>query len=53
MELSTDFQTVLATYGSGDKGHADGNAATARFNEPQGLVLLPEDVAAETPATTS
>ncbi|MET4134562.1 NHL domain-containing thioredoxin family protein [Pseudarthrobacter sp. PvP090] len=48
VELSTDFQTVLATYGSGDKGHADGNAATARFNEPQGLVLLPEDVAAET-----
>ncbi|HSL37412.1 MAG TPA: thioredoxin-like domain-containing protein, partial [Arthrobacter sp.] len=48
VELSTDFQAVLATYGSGDKGHADGNAATARFNEPQGLVLLPEDVAAET-----
>ena len=48
VELSTDFQTVLATYGSGDKGHADGNAATARFNEPQGLVMLPEDVAAET-----
>ncbi|BCW68660.1 hypothetical protein NicSoilB4_34230 [Arthrobacter sp. NicSoilB4] len=48
VELSTDFQTVLATYGSGDKGHADGNAATARFNEPQGLVLLPVDVAAET-----
>ena len=48
VELSTDFQTVLATYGSGDKGHADGYAATARFNEPQGLVLLPEDVAAET-----
>ncbi|HSO92256.1 MAG TPA: NHL domain-containing thioredoxin family protein [Arthrobacter sp.] len=48
VELSTDFQTVLATYGSGDKGHADGNAATARFNEPQGLVLLPDDVAAQT-----
>jgi thiol-disulfide isomerase/thioredoxin len=48
VELSTDFETVLATYGSGEKGHADGNAATARFNEPQGLVLLPEDVAAET-----
>jgi thiol-disulfide isomerase/thioredoxin len=48
VELSTDFQTVLATYGSGDKGHADGNAAAARFNEPQGLVLLPDEVAAET-----
>ncbi|MGP4033601.1 NHL domain-containing thioredoxin family protein [Pseudarthrobacter sp. 1C304] len=47
VELSTDFQTVLATYGSGEKGHADGGAAVARFNEPQGLVLLPEDVAAK------
>ncbi|KUM32557.1 NHL domain-containing thioredoxin family protein [Arthrobacter sp. EPSL27] len=46
VELSTDFQTVLATYGSGEKGHADGGAAEARFNEPQGLVLLPGDVAA-------
>ncbi|MFE5836467.1 NHL domain-containing thioredoxin family protein [Arthrobacter sp. NPDC056493] len=48
LELDTDFQTVLSTYGSGDKGHADGPAGVARFNEPQGLVLLPEDVAAKT-----
>jgi thiol-disulfide isomerase/thioredoxin len=51
VELSTDFQTVLGTYGSGTKGHVDGPAAgddaAARFNEPQGLVLLPEDVAAK------
>ncbi|MBT2532566.1 NHL domain-containing thioredoxin family protein [Arthrobacter sp. ISL-48] len=51
VELATDFQTVLGTYGSGTKGYSDGpaagDAATARFNEPQGLVLLPEDVAAK------
>ncbi|TQJ68444.1 thiol-disulfide isomerase/thioredoxin [Arthrobacter sp. SLBN-100] len=51
VELGTDFQTVLATYGSGTKGYVDGPAAgddaDARFNEPQGLVLLPEDVAAK------
>ncbi|MDQ0662484.1 thiol-disulfide isomerase/thioredoxin/streptogramin lyase [Arthrobacter ulcerisalmonis] len=51
VELGTDFQTVLATFGSGTKGYADGSAAgetaSAQFNEPQGLVLLPEDVAAK------
>ncbi|VXC31425.1 AhpC/TSA family protein [Arthrobacter sp. 9AX] len=51
VELATDFKTVLATYGSGVRGYSDGpsagDTATAQFNEPQGLVLLPEDVAAK------
>lgn len=53
VELDTDFRTILATFGSGKKGYADASAAngaqtTAQFNEPQGLVLLPEEVAAKT-----
>lgn len=51
VELATDFHTVLGTFGSGSRGYSDGPAAgdtaAARFNEPQGLVLLPEDVAAK------
>ncbi len=48
VELATDFETVLGTFGSGEKGHADGPAGSARLNEPQGLVLLPADVAEKT-----
>lgn len=55
VELDTDFHTVLRTYGTGTKGYADGPGAaldsvdpSAEFNEPQGLVLLPVDVAAKT-----
>ena len=55
VELDTDFHTVLGTFGTGKKGYADGPSAAldslepvAEFNEPQGLVLLPEDVAAKT-----
>ena len=43
--LDDDLQ-VAATVGEGVRGLADGVAATARFAEPQGLCLLPEDVAA-------
>lgn len=45
VELAPDLATVVRTIGEGTKGHADGDAATARFNEPQGLALLPEVVA--------
>ena len=41
VELATDFQTVLATYGSGERATPTATPPTARFNEPQGLVLLP------------
>lgn len=50
VELGTDFESVLATFGTGTKGFSDGSAvgdtAVAQFNEPQGLVLLPGEVAA-------
>ncbi|NKX51633.1 hypothetical protein HER39_13880, partial [Arthrobacter deserti] len=45
--LAADLATVLNVYGSGAKGWLDGPAAQARFNEPQGLALLPEDVRAQ------
>ncbi|MBW4095728.1 MAG: redoxin domain-containing protein [Acidobacteria bacterium] len=47
VELGNDLLTVVRTIGSGAKGRADGNAEDAAFNEPQGLSLLPEDVAAQ------
>ncbi|MGZ4501750.1 MAG: NHL domain-containing thioredoxin family protein [Nocardioidaceae bacterium] len=46
VELADDAETVVRRIGSGQRGHADGAGATAAFNEPNGLCLLPEDVAA-------
>jgi thiol-disulfide isomerase/thioredoxin len=40
VELEADGETVVRVIGAGDRGLADGDAATARFNEPQGLALL-------------
>ncbi|GAA2278542.1 hypothetical protein GCM10010145_63210 [Streptomyces ruber] len=40
VELDADGETVLRRIGSGARGFADGTAAAASFNEPQGLALL-------------
>ncbi|SDE47038.1 NHL domain-containing thioredoxin family protein [Glycomyces harbinensis] len=45
VRLAPDLTTVVAVVGTGERGRADGPEPT--FNEPQGLVLLPEDVAAK------
>ena len=52
VEIATDLSTVLRTIGGtgetggeGEKGHHDGGPQEALFNEPQGLSLLPVEVA--------
>ncbi|WP_175407776.1 NHL domain-containing thioredoxin family protein [Streptomyces sp. TRM64462] len=42
VELAQDGETVVRRIGSGERGLADGPAAEARFNEPQGLCALPD-----------
>ncbi len=49
-ELETDPHgdwTVVRRFGSAGKGAADGPAEAASFNEPNGLCLLPDEVAGE------
>ncbi|HET9758698.1 MAG TPA: NHL domain-containing thioredoxin family protein [Nocardioidaceae bacterium] len=46
VELEDDAETVVRRIGTGERGLVDG-AAEARFNEPNGLCLLPEDLARE------
>jgi len=46
VELAADGETVLRRIGSGERGLADGGPETARFSEPQGLLLLPTAVRA-------
>lgn len=45
VQLGNDLETVQRVLGAG-KGWADGDADTARFTEPQGLAMLPDDVRA-------
>ena len=45
VELAPDGETLVRTIGSGSRGHADGGPAVAELNEPNGLCLLPTDVA--------
>jgi thiol-disulfide isomerase/thioredoxin len=47
VELADDAATMVRTIGSGARGLADGSAEVASFNEPNGLCLLPSDVAHE------
>ncbi|MFC5381397.1 NHL domain-containing thioredoxin family protein [Aquipuribacter nitratireducens] len=46
VELAVDAESVVRTIGDGTRGLVDGDPATARFGEPQGLALLPAEVAA-------
>ncbi|MEU6858303.1 NHL domain-containing thioredoxin family protein [Glycomyces sp. NPDC046736] len=45
VRLAPDLETVVSVIGTGRRGRADGTEP--EFNEPQGLALLPEAVAAE------
>ena len=46
VELERDGETVVRRIGSGERGLVDGTADRARFSEPNGLCLLPAEVAA-------
>lgn len=46
VELAADGTTVLRTIGTGERGLVDGGPDVAGFAEPQGLALLPAEVAA-------
>ncbi|MFD7918020.1 NHL domain-containing thioredoxin family protein [Streptomyces sp. NPDC059740] len=43
VELAADGESVVRRIGDGGRGFVDGPAATARFQEPQGLALLPAE----------
>ncbi|HEX2357184.1 MAG TPA: NHL domain-containing thioredoxin family protein [Micromonosporaceae bacterium] len=45
VELAVDGETERRRIGSGERGRTDGASATAQFSEPQGLCVLPPQVA--------
>ncbi|SCE85944.1 Thiol-disulfide isomerase or thioredoxin [Micromonospora coriariae] len=45
VEVDADGETPVRRIGSGERGRADGLAAAATFSEPQGVCLLPTQVA--------
>ena len=47
VELADDAETVVRRIGSGARGLTDGTADEAAFDEPNGLTLLPPEVATE------
>lgn len=44
--LAADGETLVRRIGSGERGLVDGGPDEARFSEPNGLAVLPDDVAA-------
>ncbi|MGX1271206.1 NHL domain-containing thioredoxin family protein [Streptomyces phaeoluteigriseus] len=42
VELAADGETVVRRIGQGGRGSTDGTPVRSRFNEPQGLALLPD-----------
>ncbi len=46
VELAPDAESVVRRIGSGRRGLMDGGPAEAGFDEPNGLCLLPQDLAA-------
>lgn len=45
VELRPDLETVERIIGSGTKGFLDGQSEIAQFNEPQGVTVLPSELA--------
>ncbi|GEN81251.1 NHL domain-containing thioredoxin family protein [Actinotalea fermentans] len=43
-ELAPDGETLVRRIGSGERGLADGGPADARFSEPNGLCLVPDEL---------